>query len=301
MTHHWGYLGAITSALLFGISSTFNKIALENVSPLIVAGMIYFIGGVVLFALRFSPFNKWILKLLETPTQTEEKITKSDYKTLAFVILCGSIMAPLLLMYGLNQTTAVNTSLLLNAEVLFTIIIAFTFWRERGSLKDYLAICVILVGVLFLTTNGQLQNITFTGTAGNLLIIGACLFWGIDNNLSKKLGKKRDLLLVTGLKCLIGGTALLMLALIIGMPTFFPLNALPYVLSVGAFSIALSILFFTFALREIGAMRTGVVYSTSALFGAVLAFLILGEAFTIIQLFAGLIMLFGIFLLYHKP
>lgn len=300
MTHHWGYLGAITASLLFGLSSTLNKIALENVSPLIIAGMIYFIGGVVLFALRFSPLNKRILKLLETPTKTEEKITRSDYETLALVIICGSILAPFLLMYGLNQTTAVNTSLLLNAEVLFTVIIAVLFWKERGSVKDYLAICVILIGVLFLTTNGQFQNITFTEVAGNLLIIGACLFWGIDNNLSKKISKKRDLLLVTGLKCLIGGTALLILALIIGVNLYFPLNALPYVLSVGAFSIALSILFFTFALREIGAMRTGVVYSTSALFGAVLAFLVLGEPFTIFQLFAGLIMLLGVFILYKK-
>ncbi len=244
--------------------------------------------------------NKRILKLLETPTQTEEKIKRSDYKILGLVILCGSIIAPILLMYGLNQTTAVNASLLLNAEVLFTVIIALTFWGERGSIKDYLAICVILVGVLFLTTNGQFQNVTYVEVAGNLLIIGACLFWGIDNNLSKKLSKKRDLLLVTGLKCFLGGIALLMIALIMGVNLYFPLDALPYVLTVGALSIGLSILFFTFALREIGAMRTGVVYSLSALFGAVLAFLVLGEVFTIIQLVAGLIMILGVFLLYRK-
>jgi drug/metabolite transporter (DMT)-like permease len=300
MTHHWGYLGAITSALLFGISSTFNKIALENVSPLIIAGLIYFVGGIVLFALRISPLNKQILKLLETPTQTEEKITRGDYRTLAFVILCGSIIAPLLLMYGLNQTTAVNASLLLNAEVLFTVIIALTFWKERGSLKDYLAILLILLGVLFLSTNGQFQDVVMTTVAGNILIVGACLFWGIDNNLSKKLSKKRGLLLVTGLKCLIGGIALLVMALVLGVSIFFPLNALPYVLSVGAFSIGLSILFFTFSLREIGAMRTGVVYSISALFGAALAFIVLGEAFTFIQLIGGLVMILGVFLLYRK-
>ena len=300
MTHHWGYLGAITSAVLFGMSSTFNKLALANMSPLVVAGMIYLIGGVVLFVLRFSPLNERILKLLETPTQTEDKITRGDYGVLTLVILFGSIAAPLLLLYGLNQTTAVNASLLLNAEVLLTVIIAFSFYKERGSTKDYLAIGVILIGVLFLTTNGQLQNATFTEVSGNLLIIGACLFWGIDNNLSKRLSRKRDLLLVTGLKCLIGGTALLILVLAIGINLYFPITTLPYLLSVGAFSIALSILLFTFALREIGVMRTGVVYSTSALFGAILAFFVLGEPFTIIQLFAGLMMIIGVFLLYSR-
>jgi drug/metabolite transporter (DMT)-like permease len=300
MTHHWGYLGAITSALLFGISTTFNKIALENVSPLIIAGMIYFIGGVVLIAFRLSPLNKRIQQLFETSTQTEEKITRRDYQVLVYVIICGSIVAPLLLVYGLNQTTAVNASLLLNAEVLFTVAIALLFLRERGTIKDYLAIGVIVLGVVFLTTNGQFQNIGITGLSGNLLIICACLFWGIDNNLSKQLSKKRDILVVTGLKCFVGGTALLLLALIIGVNLYFPLSALPYVLSVGAFSIALSIFFFTFALREIGAMRTGVIFSTSSLFGAVLAFLVLKEAFTIFQLFAGLIIISGVFLLYRE-
>lgn len=300
MTHHWGYLGATAAAMLFGISSTFNKIALASMPPLLIAGMIYFIGGTLLLAIRASPLNERILKLLATPTQTEERITGNDYRALAFIILCGSILAPVLQLYGLNQSTAVNASLLLNAEVLFTVIIALAFWKERGSTKDYLAICAILAGVVLLTTNGQLQNLSFDGIIGNLLIVGACLFWGIDNNLSKKLSRKRDLLLVTGLKCLIGGAALLFMAFVINGSFYFPLNALPYILSVGALSIGLSILLFTFALREIGAMRTGAVYSLSALFGAVLAFLVLGEPFSLIQLLAGLMMIIGVFLLYRR-
>ncbi|HRR54060.1 MAG TPA: DMT family transporter [Candidatus Methanomethylicus sp.] len=300
MTHHWGYLGATAAAMLFGISSTFNKIALASVPPLLIAGMIYAIGGILLLAFRISPLNELIINLLATPTQTEGRITGNDYRVLAFIIMCGSILAPILQLYGLNQSTAVNASLLLNAEVLFTVLIALAFWKERGSIKDYLAVCTILVGVALLTTNGQLQDLSFDGIAGNLLIVGACLFWGIDNNLSKKLSKKRDLLLVTGLKCLIGGAALLFMAYMVNGGLCFPLDALPYLLSVGALSIALSILFFTFALREIGAMRTGVVYSLSALFGAVLAFLVLGEPFSLIQLLAGLMMIIGVYLLYRR-
>jgi drug/metabolite transporter (DMT)-like permease len=290
-------VSAVASALLFGISSTLNKIALENVHPTVIAGMIYFIGGVFLFGIHFSPLSRKILALFESP-EIEPKITMKDLRVLAFVILCGSVVAPLLLLNGLNQTTAINTSLLLNAESLFTATIAFVFLSERGTRKEYLGITMLLIGVVFVTTNGEFQKLTLTDNiAGNLLIVGACLFWGIDNNLSRFLSKKRDIILITGLKCFIGGLALLAIALVIGVPFSIPLISIPYLLSVGAFSIAFSILFFLFALRKIGSMRTGVIYSMSSFFGAVLAFLILREPFSFIQLVAGAIMLLGVYVL----
>ena len=297
MTHHWGYVSAVVSALLFGISSTLNKIALEDVHPTIIAGMIYFIGGVFLFGIHFSPFSKKILALFESP-EIEPKITTKDLRILIFVILCGSVIAPFLLLNGLNQTTAINTSLLLNAESLFTALIAFVFLSERGTGKEYLGIVLLLIGVVFVTTNGEFQKLTLTeNIAGNLLIVGACLFWGIDNNLSRFLSKKRDIILITGLKCFIGGLALLTIAFVIGVPFSIPLISIPYLLSVGAFSIAFSILLFLFALRKIGSMRTAVIYSMSSLFGAVLAFVILREALSFIQLVAGAIMLLGVYVL----
>ena len=301
MTHHWGYVSAVVSAVLFGINSTLNKITLQNVHPTVVAGMIYFIGGVFLFGIHASPLCKRILALFETP-ESETKIASRDFRILAFVILCGSIIAPLLLLNGLGETTAINASLLLNAESLFTVLIAVAFLKERGTRREYLSILILLIGVVFVTTNGEFQRLSLTeNILGNLLIIGACLFWGIDNNLSRFLSKKRDIILVTGLKCFIGGLALLTISFLLGIDFSLPLISIPYLLSVGTLSIAFSILLFLFALRKIGSMRTGVIYSTSSLFGAVLAFAVLREAFTPIQLIAGLVMLLGVYVLYRYP
>ena len=289
----------MVSAVLFGVSSTLNKIALEDVNPTIIAGMIYFVAGVFLFAIHLTPLCKKILTALGS-SETETKTTSKDVRTLAFVILCGSIIAPLLLLNGLNQTTAINSSLLLNAEALFTIVIAFVFLNERCNKREYLGILLLLIGVIFVTTNGAFQRLTLTeNLLGNLLVIGACFFWGIDNNLSKFLSRKRDIIMVTGLKCFIGGSTLIALAFALGFSLSIPLVAIPYILFVGAFSVAFSILFFLFALRKIGSMRTGVIFSLSSLFGAVLAFVVLREAFTAIQLIAGLVMISGIYVLYR--
>jgi drug/metabolite transporter (DMT)-like permease len=299
LSHHWGYVAAVVSAVLFGASSTLNKIALENVNPTVIAGMIYFVAGGLLFIVHLTPLCNKILAKLDSP-DTETTITKKDYRTLAFVILCGSIIAPLLLLNGLNQTTAIDSSLLLNGEALFTVVIAFVFLNERCLRNEYVGILLLLIGVVFVTTNGAFQNLTLTeNLLGNLLILGACFFWGIDNNLSKFLSKKRDIIMVTGLKCFIGGSALLAISFLLGFSFSIPLTSIPYVLFVGAFSIAFSILFFLFALRKIGSMRTGVISSLSSLFGAVLAFVVLREAFTVVQLIAGSVMILGIYVLYR--
>ncbi len=299
MSHHWGYVAAVVSAVLFGVSSTFNKIALIDVNPTVVAGLIYFIGGVVFFGIRISPWHRKILSKFGTE-ETEAQITRKDYRVLFLVIVCGSVVAPLLLLNGLAGTTAINTALLLNAEALFTFLIALTFLGERCSKREYLGIVFLLVGVVFVTTNGEFQRLTLLeNLMGNVLIVGACLFWGIDNNLSRFLSKKKDIVTVTALKCFIGGAGLLGLSFLLGLDFSVSLAAVPYLVFVGAFSIALSVLLFLFALRKIGSMRTGVICSTSSLFGVVLAFAVLGETLTIIQIIAGLVMLLGVYVIYR--
>jgi len=301
LTHHWGYVAAVASAVLFGMAATLNKIVLKDVHPLIVAGLIYFIAGIVLFCVRLSPLQKLVLSIMETPTKTETAIGKRDFEILAMVILSGAVVAPFLFLYGLSETTAVNASLLSNAEALFTVFIALLFFKERGARKDYVGILLLIIGAIFLTTNAEFQKLSLAREIlGNALIVGACLFWGIDNNLSKLVSKKRDLVLLTALKCSIGGGILLFLSISLKINFQIPLFSLPYLFSVGAFSIGFSILLFLFALREIGSMKTGIIFSTSSLFGAAFALIVLRETFSLIQLTAGFVMLLGVYVIYRK-
>ena len=301
MSHHWGYVGAITSALLFGIGATLNKIVLADVHPTVVAGLTYLFAGAALAVIHFSPIRSRVMRLLKTPTKTDQTFCRKDTLILMLVVLSGSTIAPFLFLNGLNGTTAVNASLLQNAESLFTVLIAVFFLRERARRKDWFGALILVVGAVFLTANAEFSGLTLTQSLlGNVLIVGACLFWGIDNNLSKLLCFKEDLILITASKCLLGGTALLLLAYLLNLGFSVPLLAFQYLIVVGVFSIGLSILFFMVGLREIGSLRTGVIFSTSSLFGAIFAFAILRETFTVIQVLAGLLMMLGVCVLYRK-
>jgi drug/metabolite transporter (DMT)-like permease len=137
------------------------------------------------------------------------------------------------------------------------------FLKEPAKKKDWFAVVLLVVGAIFLTTNAEFGNLTLTQTLfGNLLIVGACLFWGIDNNLSKLLCFKKDLILMIVVKCLLGGMLLLLLALTFNLGILVPLIAVPYLIDAGVLSEGLSILFFWIGLREIGSMRTGANFST---------------------------------------
>ncbi len=300
MSRYWGYVSVITATILFGIWNTFSKILLQYLDPLALSAIVYCIAGVFLFSVRFSPLKDKILSLLDQESKAELVVSSRDYGILVITAIFGSVIAPYIYLNGLNQITAVNASLLMNAEILFIIIIGVFFLKEKFQRKDVLGILFLLVGTIFLATNGQLSNFSMASSVGALLVIIAAFFWSIDTSLSKFLSNKRDLLMISALKCSIGGIILLSISLILGLNLTVPLSQVPYLLFIGLISIGFSFVLVYFSLRKIGSTRTGSLFSLSSLFGAIFAFLILGEPFTITQLLFGLLMLLGVFILYKN-
>ena len=298
MSHHWGYVAILWASLLFGISITFNKILLESVSPLIIASVTYIVAGVFLGSISFLPQKTKLTSFLKLPGNTRTKLTWKDGVLLLSIALFGAVLAPSLGLIGLNQTTAVSAALLGNTETLFTIAIAFFFLGERGRPKDYAAMGMLIVGAVILTTNLNFGQIGAQGTLiGNVLVVLAAFCWGIDNNLSRPLSMKGSLLHVGSIKSIVGGGLLFTIASLYGfqfVPNVFVISLL---LVLGVFSVGLSLLLFLFALQQIGAMRTGVIFSTGSLFGAVFAFFVLHEPISLLQVLAGCLMVSAIYLL----
>lgn len=300
MDRVWGYLGALTVAVLFGLWFTLDKILLNYLHPFALAALIYIIGGATLFIIYISPLHPKLLQILHRNTLVESKITRKDYLILFLSAIFGSVIAPSLYLNGLNQITAVNAALLANSEVLFIIIIGIFFLNEKVNRKDILALICLLTGTIFLSVN-NFQNIAFNPNIyGNFLVIASAFFWSLDTSISKFLSNKRDIIYITALKSTIGGSILLLISLIIGLNFTLPLNQLPVLLFIGMFCLCFSLVLVYFAIREIGSTRTGSIYALSSLFGAIMALIILKEPFTVYQFFFGLIMLLGVYILYKN-
>jgi drug/metabolite transporter (DMT)-like permease len=209
---------------------------------------------------------------------------------LAAVVLFGGIMGPLLLMLGLNQTSASSGSLLLNLEGLATMGIAWLVFRENVDRLLLLGALAIVAGAVVLSWNGQ--GVHFDAGAG--LIAAACVAWGIDNNLTRKLSSA-DPVLTTMIKGLVAGGVNVSLALLSGsmLPSVATMGAAAIV---GFLGVGVSLALFVLALRHLGTARTGAYFSLAPFIGAVFALVLLNEPLSLQLLLAGLLMGFGLWL-----
>jgi drug/metabolite transporter (DMT)-like permease len=300
MHRYWGYSSALTVALIFGVWYSFDKILLQYLHPLALAGLTYVVAALFLFLIRFSPLQSRILTILNRESEVESFISRRDYALIFITALLGSVVAPAIYLTGLNQITAVNAALLMNVQAFFIIVIGIFFLKESVQKKDIFGFIFLLSGAIFLTT-GNGGNLSLNPSLyGSMLVILAALFWSMDTSLSKFLSNKRDLVLIAALKCSIGGVFLILISLILGLNLKLPLNHLPYLIFIGLFCISFSLVLTYFSIREIGSTRTGSIFAFDSLFGAIFAFIILNEPFTVLQLLFGLLMLVGVFILYRN-
>lgn len=285
MDRIWGYWAALSLALLFGMWFTLDKILLGSLHPFALAALTYLIASITLLTITASPLHSKVLGILHRSNDVEKFINRREYGILFLTAIFGAVLAPGLSLYGLSQITAVNAALLSNSEMLFIIIIGIFFLKENVTRYDLVAFLFIILGTISLSTN-NFQNLSLNPNLyGNLLVVVAAFFWSLDTSLSKFLSKKRDIVFITGVKCAIGAIILLLISFLLGLDFNLPLEQIPLLLLVSMGCLSFSLVLIYFAIREIGSTRTGSIYALSSLFGAIIAFLVLKETFSLYQIF----------------
>lgn len=258
---------ALAAAALFGASTPLAKLLLSEVSPVVLAGLLYLGSGVGLALVRLA------LGFEKRPQ--EARLTASDWGWLAGAILAGGVLAPVLLLWGLAGSGAAATSLLLNFEGVMTVLVAAVFFREAVGPRVWLAAVVMLAGGGMLAYAPQ-APLAFSPQS--LAIVGACLCWALDNNLTRKIAGA-DPVVTAMFKGLAAGGFNLALGLMLG-------GALPgskmtaSALMLGFVAYGVSLVLFIYALRHLGAARTAAHFSTAPFIGAALAVPLLGEPIT---------------------
>ncbi len=273
-----GASAALVAALLFGAGTPLAKLLLDAVNPWMLAGLLYLGSGLGLALYR---------RLTRAPAV---RLRRDDAFWFAGAILAGGVAGPVLLMLGLNGMPASGASLLLNAEGVFTALLAWFAFKENFDRRIALGMGAIVAGALVLSWPGQAR---FAGWWPTLAILGACFAWGIDNNLTRKISLA-DATWIASVKGLASGSVNLILATALGaaMPA---LPQLAGAMAVGFLAYGVSLALFVIGLRHLGTARTGAYFSVAPFFGAFLA-LFMGEPATAPLLVAGALMALGTWL-----
>lgn len=273
-----GVKAALLAALLFGAATPFAKYLLDGNSPWVIAALLYLGSGVGLTIYR---------KVTRAAPAT---LPRREMAWFAGAVVAGGIVAPVLLMVGLTHMPASSASLLLNAEGVFTALLAWFAFRENVDRRIALGMLAIVIGAMLLSWPTQAAQASLWPS---LAVLGACLAWGIDNNLTRKVSLN-DASWIASVKGLASGLTNLVLAMLVGaaMPDGLVIAG---AMVLGFLAYGVSLALFVVALRHLGTSRTGAYFSIAPFFGAVLA-LSAGEPLSWPLIGAGILMAVGIYL-----
>lgn len=278
--YRWAIFFAILAAALYAISMPLSKIMLRDVPPMMMAAFLYIGAGVGML----------LLSLVRSQTRAAAKERRLERKDLPFTVamVVLDIAAPIFLMFGLKTTAAANASLLNNFEIVATAVIALLLFHEQVSRRLWLAIILVTIACILLTVNDA-SSLSFS--AGSLLVLAACICWGLENNCTRCISDKDPMEIVT-IKGFGSGLGALAIALCVGEQFPHWQYLLPAML-LGFVAYGLSIFFYTYAQRIIGAAKTSTFYAVAPFIGMFLSFIILGERITVIFIVALAIMVAG--------
>ncbi|WMP18773.1 DMT family transporter [Thiothrix lacustris] len=274
-----GIPAALGAAVLFGASTPLAKLLLDGISPWMLAGLLYLGSGLGL--LMYRQFS-------HAPVV---RLPRHEMRWFAGAVVSGGVVAPVLLMVGLAGMPAAGASLLLNAEGVFTALLAWFAFRENVDRRIALGMVAIVAGALVLSWTGENR----LGALWPVLaILGACFAWGLDNNLTRKVSLN-DATWIAAVKGLVAGVVNLTLAW--GLGAALPaLRLLGGAMLLGFLAYGVSLTLFVLSLRHLGTARTGAYFSVAPFFGTLLAIVLLGEPVTLPLLIAGALMAVGLWL-----
>ena len=275
---------AILAAALYALNAPVSKLLLRNAPPTMMAGFLYLGAG----------SGMGILGLIRSRTgqaKKEIRLARKDLPyTLGMIVL--DIAAPIFLMIGLKQTTAANASLLNNFEIVATSLIAMLFFREKISRQLWIAIFLITFSSALLTVE---DTGAFRFSAGSLFVLLAAVCWGLENNCTRMLSRSDplEIVIVKGL-CSGAGSVIIGLAVGESSPVIWDILL---ILLLGFIAYGLSIYFYVYAQRDLGAAKTSTYYAVAPFIGVLLSLIIFREIPGITFFIALAIMILGTWLI----
>jgi drug/metabolite transporter (DMT)-like permease len=286
-----GYLSVILASALFGSVFTVAKVPLASVDPLALSAVTYIISGLSLIPFARASFRLGF---------------RREVVYMALITAFGAVAAPVLLLYGLQQTRASDASILTNGEVLFTIILSSVFFGERPKGRaGVLAVALVIVGLFMATTDMKFSETIIQFNAGNVMILASMALWAVDNNLSRRLTTFSSISpsKIAMIKSLSGGLVILAIAVAAGRwgaLEGISSNLWLIIIAMSASGFGGALLFFLEGIKRIGTIKTMSVFSTTPIFGIAIAAVALGESISAFQGIATGLIITGILIISRR-
>jgi drug/metabolite transporter (DMT)-like permease len=281
-----GYFFAVIATIIwsgnFIVARAFN----EDILPVALAFWRWAIAVVTL-----TPFALHL-------TREDWKIIQQHLPYLVVSALSGVTVFNTLIYIAGQTTQALNLSLIAASSPIFIVFMSRLFYGEVISLKRTTGIIVVVSGVLLLISGGSLNKLlSISFTIGDLyMLLAAIIFAGYTMLVKRKPPAMR----MTTFNLCTFSLGLLFLAPFYALeswiyhPVVFNFSTILALLYVGILASVVAFFSWNKAISLIGPSRTGLIYYLIPVFSGIAAWIILGEAITLVHIFSMLLIILGI-------
>jgi len=276
-----GHMSAVLASMMFGSVPVIAKPLVSSINPFVLSSTTYLCAFLIFVPIAHK--SRVVYK-------------KNDYLILLIIGIGSAFFSPILYFVGLERSHASDTSLLSNAEIVFTVILAILFFKEKLTRTGYVAMTMVLFGIVIITTNLDFLTVLEFNT-GHFFILGATLLWALDNNLSRIISSRISSSRIVQIKYGIGGALMFVTVFALQIPFQINSDLIFQVILLSLVGFAGALYFFLVSLKKIGTLRTISIFSLSSVFGLIFSNILLGEQISSYQIIAIVIMLSGIYLI----
>jgi drug/metabolite transporter (DMT)-like permease len=249
-------------------------------------------------------FLRWLIALaiiapfVWSSTAASLKVLRREWRLIFALGATGIASFHTLVYLALQSTTATSALLMLSLAPILTILGSVTLGMESLTRRQMGGALISIVGACVLITRGNLAGILSQGfNVGDLWMLLAVVIWAAYSLLLRR--RPADLPSPVALAASIAAAlAMMMPLLVFGAPTHVAaLDSAPVLLSIGyiaVFASAIAFLFWTYGVSHLGPARAGQYVNLMPIFGAGLAFTLLSEVPTPVQIVGAVLVLSGI-------
>jgi len=274
-----GIIFVISAAILWGLFPVFVNQGTKDIPPLFFAALASLSAAII--SLFYVLFKKEF-----------KEIKKKEAHLPLFLLTLFIVIIPYSLFFiGSTKTSGINISVLLLTEIIFTLIFTH-FIGEKTTPSKLLGSGAVFIGALFVLYNGTLKF-----NSGDILIILSTLTYPLGNLYAKRALNLVPPSITVFFRSLIGGTFILLLALIFEKPNLTNLvneNWL-IILFTGVILLGVKKLIWYEGLKRLDISKAISLIMTFPLFSLIILLTVFNEVISIYQALGIIIMMIGVY------
>jgi len=273
----------VVALVVFASAYPLIRIALTEFPPLTLAALRFILASALIVPLTLFHYHG-----------DASGISRRDLPILFGLAIAQIFMPNLLQNIGLEYTTASVTSVLQSTTPVFTLLLSFTFLKENVGLKELTGVTVAMLGVIFLSTGGNVANLSGSVFLGNLLQIGVAVSYAISGIVGKNLLKKYQPMFIVTLTFVFSGALLTIFAVVFEKNLWRGVlsNEVIMALLLLSFMYCVGLVCWYDVLQRTGVFRLYVLLFTTPVLAVLISVVVLRENFTVLDIvFSGLTLL----------